>query len=183
MQLTVFDILASFADLAPTMQNLFSLLSLAERNSISFFQSQAVAELQRAPAWIVSPLSPSSRSSRWRSRAELHRARVALATAAGASSHSHSLATAGTSRRCLRRLSRPASTPSRPTRGARRAASARAPAGCGTRRRGRGDQRLGQRGQLLRAGEPRLPLHHTAVAADAAQQVVLVLVDGLLAHR
>jgi hypothetical protein len=36
------------------------------------------------------------------------------------------------------------------------------------------------RGVSSSAPEPRLPLHHTAVAA---QQVVLVLVDGLLAYR
>ncbi|OQU88265.1 hypothetical protein SORBI_3003G443601 [Sorghum bicolor] len=51
------------------------------------------------------------------------------------------------------------------------------------RRQTRGNQRLRQRGQLVGAREPRLPLHHAAVVVAAvAHHVELVVVHGLLAH-
>jgi hypothetical protein len=59
----VFDICAPLAGLAPTMQILFSLMSLAERSSSAFLQSQVVAGSREALARFVSPLSHLSRFS------------------------------------------------------------------------------------------------------------------------
>jgi hypothetical protein len=77
--MAVFDLSDPPMSQAPANQISFSLLALQKRKSISFLQSQAAAELPRAPARIVSPLSPSLLVFRGGGRGELTSAALALA--------------------------------------------------------------------------------------------------------